>query len=196
MSSGSGKVFIEFYISGSSRVITMQIKNMLMLLGIISIFIVIFIVSCTPQVVCNKPYILVGKDCCLDMNDNKICDKDDITGDIEIKKYTPEEKTEYGKNLDKLDKVCIVTSKEYNQILPNTIIECSSDQECLDYVYSLSLADTQNESEARETMKQFNIRCDKLTEEEKEEVITNKKLLEEQIESGVETPEEPVEELN
>ncbi len=29
-------------------------------------------------VTCNKPYILVGSDCCLDSNDNSICDKDEI----------------------------------------------------------------------------------------------------------------------
>lgn len=28
-------------------------------------------------VVCNEPYILVGTDCCLDQNDNQICDKDE-----------------------------------------------------------------------------------------------------------------------
>ena len=29
------------------------------------------------QVTCNKPYILVGTSCCLDQNDNSICDKDE-----------------------------------------------------------------------------------------------------------------------
>lgn len=29
------------------------------------------------QPVCNKPYILVGTDCCLDQNDNSICDLDE-----------------------------------------------------------------------------------------------------------------------
>jgi len=29
--------------------------------------------------VCNKPYILVGNDCCLDLNDNGICDRDETT---------------------------------------------------------------------------------------------------------------------
>lgn len=29
------------------------------------------------QTVCNKPYILVGNDCCLDKDDNGICDKDE-----------------------------------------------------------------------------------------------------------------------
>jgi len=28
--------------------------------------------------VCEKPYIQVGKECCLDENDNKICDKDEL----------------------------------------------------------------------------------------------------------------------
>jgi micrococcal nuclease len=31
----------------------------------------------TQQVTCNKPYILVGTSCCLDQNDNSICDKDE-----------------------------------------------------------------------------------------------------------------------
>ncbi len=30
-------------------------------------------------VTCNKPYIKVGSNCCLDQNDNSICDADDIT---------------------------------------------------------------------------------------------------------------------
>lgn len=29
-------------------------------------------------VVCNKPYLLVGTSCCLDKNDNSICDADDV----------------------------------------------------------------------------------------------------------------------
>ena len=44
-------------------------------------FIVILILSgCNSQsqtVTCNKPYILVGNSCCLDKNDNKICDNDE-----------------------------------------------------------------------------------------------------------------------
>jgi len=32
--------------------------------------------------VCNSPYILVGTDCCLDRNANKICDTDDTTTTI------------------------------------------------------------------------------------------------------------------
>lgn len=43
---------------------------------------IVFLVGCTTgQVtkipVCNKPYILIGYECCLDKNDNSICDKDE-----------------------------------------------------------------------------------------------------------------------
>ncbi|MBW3015341.1 hypothetical protein KY330_02890 [Candidatus Woesearchaeota archaeon] len=32
-----------------------------------------------PEVICNKPYIRVGTDCCLDKDDNSICDSDEVT---------------------------------------------------------------------------------------------------------------------
>lgn len=55
----------------------------LMLIGFIISLIFLFGCTETPtgeviQPVCNKPYILVGTDCCLDKNDNSICDKDEI----------------------------------------------------------------------------------------------------------------------
>jgi len=31
------------------------------------------------SIVCNKPYIRVAGDCCLDLNDNNICDSDEVT---------------------------------------------------------------------------------------------------------------------
>jgi len=34
--------------------------------------------GCCQQITCNKPYILVGTECCLDQNDNSICDKDEV----------------------------------------------------------------------------------------------------------------------
>lgn len=37
----------------------------------------ILIVGCQSKPVCNKPYILVGIDCCLDQNNNAICDTDE-----------------------------------------------------------------------------------------------------------------------
>jgi hypothetical protein len=48
-----------------------------------------FLISCQSKITCNKPYILVGNDCCLDMNDNSICDKDEI---LSQKKQISEEK--------------------------------------------------------------------------------------------------------
>jgi len=40
----------------------------------------LFLYGCggeSQEVTCNKPYILVGNDCCLDKDDNSICDKDE-----------------------------------------------------------------------------------------------------------------------
>ena len=37
------------------------------------------------DLVCNKPYILVGAECCLDQNDNLICDKDENLKEDAIK---------------------------------------------------------------------------------------------------------------
>ena len=52
-----------------------MIEKLLLALGIIAI---IFISGCTQTgAVCNKPYILVGNSCCLDKNDNGICDSDE-----------------------------------------------------------------------------------------------------------------------
>jgi len=49
------------------------------LLGILLIS-VILVAGCTQtEIICNKPYIKVGTDCCLDVNDNGICDKDETT---------------------------------------------------------------------------------------------------------------------
>ena len=34
--------------------------------------------GCQQKIMCNKPYILIGNSCCLDKNDNKICDNDEM----------------------------------------------------------------------------------------------------------------------
>lgn len=42
------------------------------------LFMAMLITACsTQQPVCNKPYILVGNDCCLDKDDNSVCDRDE-----------------------------------------------------------------------------------------------------------------------
>lgn len=43
--------------------------------------IIISISGCIQEPVCEKPYIMVDYECCLDQNDNKICDSDE-TGNI------------------------------------------------------------------------------------------------------------------
>lgn len=42
-------------------------------------FFLFLVVACTPKpaVICNAPYMLVGQECCLDSNNNSICDKED-----------------------------------------------------------------------------------------------------------------------
>lgn len=49
---------------------------------IIGVLILVLTMGCAAQeekeeVVCNKPYIRVGTECCLDINENLICDKDE-----------------------------------------------------------------------------------------------------------------------
>ena len=62
-------------------------SNYIPLLAILLI-VIVFVSGCTSQtpsntqpqqVTCNKPYILVGTSCCLDQNDNSVCDKDEQT---------------------------------------------------------------------------------------------------------------------
>jgi len=49
-------------------------KAVLFALIIVSILLVS---GCVKEVTCDKPYIKVGTECCLDNNDNSICDKDE-----------------------------------------------------------------------------------------------------------------------
>lgn len=44
---------------------------------VIGILFILVLAGCQTQIVCNKPYILVGTSCCLDTNDNLICDDDE-----------------------------------------------------------------------------------------------------------------------
>lgn len=41
---------------------------------LIIVTLAILISGCTKELACNKPYIQVGADCCLDQNNNQICD--------------------------------------------------------------------------------------------------------------------------
>jgi len=52
---------------------------------ILLLILIIFINGCSQKIVCNKPYILVGTECCLDNNDNTVCDKDEVLEKTEEK---------------------------------------------------------------------------------------------------------------
>jgi hypothetical protein len=62
----------------------MNFKNLIIIIMLGSLF---FLIGCgqTQEVICNKPYILVGNDCCLDQNENKICDNDEIKKELQPK---------------------------------------------------------------------------------------------------------------
>ena len=70
---------------------------------ILSLLVILLITGCDYElagnasaVICNKPYIQVGMDCCLDKNDNGICDKDEEIDKLEEGNIIelPEEKEE------------------------------------------------------------------------------------------------------
>lgn len=62
----------------------MNVKSALLILAL---FLTAFFISgCEKSmnvIVCNKPYILVGGSCCLDSNNNNICDKDETQKPVE-----------------------------------------------------------------------------------------------------------------
>lgn len=43
---------------------------------------VVITAGCVQQIKCDSPYILVGSECCLDVNDNKICDVEETTTNV------------------------------------------------------------------------------------------------------------------
>ncbi|MFH1332047.1 MAG: hypothetical protein ABIH63_02060 [archaeon] len=81
-----------------------KMKRMLLGFTVFALFLTaVLIIGCggatTNAVVCNEPYILVGSSCCLDANDNNICDKDEVeepeTPPEEPEEPEPEVQTEF-----------------------------------------------------------------------------------------------------
>ncbi|GEM_PF-5751657 len=75
--------------------------NKLVLIGLVALTLII--AGCTNQTnqaVCNKPYILVGTSCCLDQNNNKICDKDEANNQIPQTQAKTENSSVQGKSYD------------------------------------------------------------------------------------------------
>ena len=60
-------------------------------IGILGVICVVLISGCITEekqeeLTCNKPYIKVGNECCLDKDDNGICDKDEIPTETKTEK--------------------------------------------------------------------------------------------------------------
>ncbi|MFA5888476.1 MAG: hypothetical protein WC852_07245 [Candidatus Nanoarchaeia archaeon] len=81
--------------------------NKQILILILGVIILVFS-GCTQKVICNKPYIQMGSECCLDQDGNNICDKD------EIRTSTPEP-----------SEPTIVTTEPYNPIITQPSREIS-----------------------------------------------------------------------
>jgi len=55
---------------------------------------ILLLAACTPAPVCNEPYILVGNECCLDENNNNICDRDDPKPELKLEDVKEEQVTQ------------------------------------------------------------------------------------------------------
>ena len=81
----------------------------------------------TPTAICDKPYIRVANDCCLDQNDNQICDLDDqrIESERKAEELTVAKTTAIRKVEAKLNSVSKGTTKEQvEQILGFNAVQC------------------------------------------------------------------------
>lgn len=58
---------------------------------VIAVFLIILISACTKNIVCTTPYILAGDGCCLDKNNDKVCDDEKRVADIEGKRLVDTE---------------------------------------------------------------------------------------------------------
>lgn len=65
-------------------------RKLMVVLSVITVM--LFLVSCAPAqkpIVCDAPYILVGTECCLDENNNAICDSDETIAAPEVPAPAP-----------------------------------------------------------------------------------------------------------
>ena len=73
------------------------------IISVVLILILFLIGGCKPS--CNKPYLLVGNNCCLDQNNNDICDSDEKQeespkANIEETSASDKESSQTTKNFD------------------------------------------------------------------------------------------------
>jgi len=60
---------------------------------LVFLILIISLAGCSQQITCNKPYIPVGNECCLDQNNNSICDNDETVEIPETTKRVESSKT-------------------------------------------------------------------------------------------------------
>jgi len=85
----------------------------------------LLVVSCVPPT-CNKPYITVGATCCLDKNDNNICDNDQKVIEAKTEQALPE-----------------IAKTEEIEAVPQLIIKKMNEAVTVDYLtYKVTKAET------------------------------------------------------
>jgi len=81
----------------------------------------LFLNACSLSTQCEKPYIKVGSECCVDQNDNKVCDKDEIELD----------NLRVQKDITRVETVPSADGKTYKT---DVIEGCSTIAECKDVI--------------------------------------------------------------
>lgn len=87
-----------------------------------------------PEIVCNKPYMRIGKECCLDANDNGVCDEDEIKQDCPYEccvdeNYKPKQ-CSYDE--DCIDNLCVKKDCPYECcIYEYEVKECTYNEDCI-----------------------------------------------------------------
>jgi len=94
----------------------------------------ILVSSCSQTIKCNKPYILVGKECCLDSNDNSICDTDEpeqkSVEEVEIQSELEEEKIS-----EKVEEETHELEEEMNNSVIELLIKAKTKVNSYSYTY-------------------------------------------------------------
>ena len=96
----------------------------LLLLGMVVVAMLITACSQSTQpaqqgVTCNKPYILVGQNCCLDQNDNRICDSDESVAEAEPPKTSSDNEDTKEKSMVDCGYAQDESSSAFNCLLNN-----------------------------------------------------------------------------